>query len=73
MLKLRRKIVLTSEQSPSDIRVKHAFGKSMICTMKRRDLDCGGITDKWGITVCQGGELKFDPRTATECEKPLYK
>jgi hypothetical protein len=41
--------------------------------LKRRDLDCGGITDGRGITVCQGGKLKFDPRTATECEKPLCK
>jgi hypothetical protein len=41
--------------------------------LKRRDLDCGGITDRWGITVCQGGKLKFNPRTATEHEKPLCK
>jgi hypothetical protein len=41
--------------------------------VKRRDLDCGGITYRRGITICWGGELKFNPRTATECEKPLYK
>jgi hypothetical protein len=34
--------------------------------VKRRDLDCRGNTDKWGITVSQRGKLKFDPRTATE-------
>jgi hypothetical protein len=41
-------------------------------SMKRRDLDCGRITDRRGITVCRG-ELKFNPRTATEHEKPLCK
>jgi hypothetical protein len=41
--------------------------------VKRRDLDCRRISDGKGITVCRGGKLKFDPRTATECEKPLCK